>query len=67
MYNPEGVLPDPGLFLSVATSQELSESLYHLSKSFVLSNICLLGFLKINFYYVSYFIRQSVNSYYNNM
>ena len=40
------VLPDPGLFLSVVTCQELSDSLYDLSKSFMLST-CLLGSLKI--------------------
>ena len=45
------VLPDPGLFLSIATCQELSESLYDLSKSFVLS-VCLLGFLKIFYGYL---------------
>ena len=45
------VLPDPGLFLSVAACQELSESLHDLSKSFVLS-ICLLGFLKIFYGYL---------------
>ena len=37
------VLPDPGLFLSVATCQELSESLYDLS---------MLGFLKIFYGYL---------------
>ena len=38
------VLPDPGLFLSVLTCQELSESLYDLAKCFILS-ACLLGLL----------------------
>ena len=39
------VLPDPGIFLSLLKFQELSESLYDLSKCFMLS-VCLLGFLK---------------------
>ena len=39
------VLPDPGLFLSVFTCQEVSQSLYDLSKCFMLS-ACLLGLLK---------------------
>ena len=41
------VLPDPGIFLSVLTCQELSESLYDLSKCLMLS-VCLLGFFKIS-------------------
>ena len=45
------VLPDPRLFLSAVTCLELSESLYDLSKSFVLS-VCLLGFLKIFYGYL---------------
>ena len=45
------VLPDPGLFLSVVACRELSDSLYDLSKSFVLSS-CLLGFLKIIYCYL---------------
>ena len=40
------VLPDPGIFLSLLKFQELSGSLYDLSKCFMLS-VCLLGFLKI--------------------
>ena len=40
------VLPDPGMFLSVLVCQELSESLYDLSKCLMLS-VCLLGFLKV--------------------
>ena len=39
------VLPDPGLFLSVVTCQELSDSLCDLLKCFVLS-VCLVSFLK---------------------
>ena len=37
-------LPDPGLYLSLLTNQELADSLCDLSKCYVLS-ICLLGLL----------------------
>ena len=57
----EGVLPGPGLFLSMLTCQELSESLYDLSKGFMLL-VYLLGFLKFLCGYIIVPVHCSVDS-----